>query len=565
MPEPGLMCVLPTPNAEQVRSRRRSGSGEMAEWVGSPTVQPSFPAKSSATYRVHVRISYIYVMARQCGIGTFVGTALGITGYIADGNPYIRFAPNITKRKWKTSPAYAGQRHAARVFSAASVLASGLWSGLPAGMKRLGDAGAFNRLVGTVRMLVEEGGQFRDQRSGCRVGDVDGLRGLDLNVDSMGPHFLVQSSGSKGQSLTGMDALFREMDAALGDGVGRKAGKYVMAQRFYPGTLTQPPTDAGLGSLLGWGMSCVRTRMAECREVGAGDYYGVWGYKMDVKRAGGVWVRKEGREAVMGAARRMVGANDEMEYLRRCRGNGYDGMEERRRKGLICSALERVEEARWRMEVCCDAVGVPLHAVGCGGGIVWAASDRALPGGLGRGRSAAMHAPKRSRVNQGGLPERRFRVWVQAVELPEVVWRSTSYRLENGRDSASGYVTDWVVCRGKAEGSYHLSQRLDLAAPEDCGTGIYVVFTGIEVAEKRGKHWVRLPWCCKMRVQDVLFVEDAVVEDEVAGEGVKDEWCGIGRASGRDAIDCQIISDPSNRHGMVSRAQQVLNLMRAGP
>ena len=36
------------------------------------------------------------------------------------------------------------------------------------------------------------------------------------------------------------------------------------------------------------------------------------------------------------------------------------------------------------------------------------------------------------------------------------------------------------------------------------GTGVFVVIAGIEVAEKRGRHWVRLPWCCKARVVDVV-------------------------------------------------------------
>ena len=44
-------------------------------------------------------------------------------------------------------------------------------------------------------------------------------------------------------------------------------------------------------------------------------------------------------------------------------------------------------------------------------------------------------------------------------------------------------------------------------------------FTAIEVAEKRGRHWVRLPWCCKVRVQDVIVVE-AGLDAAVAVEGM---------------------------------------------
>jgi hypothetical protein len=37
--------------------------------------------------------------------------------------------------------------------------------------------------------------------------------------------------------------------------------------------------------------------------------------------------------------------------------------------------------------------------------------------------------------------------------------------------------------------------------------GEYVVFTAVEVAEKRSRHWVRLPWCSSLRVGAVLVYE----------------------------------------------------------
>jgi hypothetical protein len=49
-----------------------------------------------------------------------------------------------------------------------------------------------------------------------------------------------------------------------------------------------------------------------------------------------------------------------------------------------------------------------------------------------------------------------------------------------------------------------------LPGPCDIGTGVYVVFTAIEVAEKQGRHWVRLPFVCKMRVAESVAAEELV-------------------------------------------------------
>ena len=46
------------------------------------------------------------------------------------------------------------------------------------------------------------------------------------------------------------------------------------------------------------------------------------------------------------------------------------------------------------------------------------------------------------------------------------------------------------------------------------GEGTYVVFAAVEVAVKRGRHWVRLPWCCKM---EVLLIENGELKIENCG------------------------------------------------
>jgi hypothetical protein len=385
-------------------------------------------------------------------------------------------------------------RNAAVLFGAASTMAGCLWRMLPDGMKRLADGGGYNRLVAACRMLLEEdleapegSGRSRDERLpkgrdtvggsgwGVELGDpasrghgVEGLRGLDLNVEGSGPHYLVQSSPMlrspilgdrdaagqakrRGQSLetdkcishrdhstsasvgmtsyrlTGLDALFSQMDEALGDSVGRKSGKFAVARRVSPSrVLDEGEVLAGMGTMEGW-------------------------------------------------------------------------LPRRRRD-----------------------------------------DDSAAP------------------MNRDGLArvQRRVRVWVHAVRLVPLVWVEGMECFVPGDEVqpfSNGFVSDWIV--GDPEGSlfpmlgsgqaghggasgwkdsYSLEGkdwRVDGTPthPRFIGTqrdtveeGEYVVFTAIEVAEKRGRHWVRLPWCCKMRVQDVVF------EGAVDGAGVTDDAPTIG-------------------------------------
>jgi hypothetical protein len=68
-----------------------------------------------------------------------------------------------------------------------------------------------------------------------------------------------------------------------------------------------------------------------------------------------------------------------------------------------------------------------------------------------------------------------------------------------------GCVTDWLTLSHDVASQYQLHGPMH----ERLEAGRWIVFTAIEIAEKRGRHWVRLPWCCKLRVSDVREVENA--------------------------------------------------------
>ncbi len=117
--------------------------------------------------------------------------------------------------------------------------------------------------------------------------------------------------------------------------------------------------------------------------------------------------------------------------------------------------------------------------------------------------------------------ERRVRVWVYAVEMVDTEWSASTKRYElawpasrNGR----GFVTEWLSNTGFGDSgwawAYDLDAQLAMPAPAVDGTNIFVVFTAVEVAEKRGRHWVRLPWCSRMQVHEVVAQAEAVAEVE---------------------------------------------------
>jgi hypothetical protein len=427
-------------------------------------------------------------VGRQKGNAVFLGTCAGITGFADEGKGFWRRRTSLTGEQWRSSPWMAPCREAAVLFGAASTTAGCLWRMLPDGMKRLADAGGYNRLVAACRMLVEEDLGARDERLGAsgwglELGDVEGLRGLDLAIESMGPHGVKREkvkvkSGEQAFcefgsfSLTGLDALFSQMDAALGDSVGKKAGKFAVARRVSPRqVLDEAKVLAGMGTMDGW--------------------RGVKSEQLEVK---------SGEE----------------------------------------SAVSRE----------------PI-AVG---------------------------------------PQRRVRVWVHAVRLLPLVWVEEMACFVPGDDVqpySNGFVTDWIMgdaasgwkdCFRELRPSDSISYSIrgfdwHKAETPTCRDmveeGVYVVFTAIEVSEKRGRHcsasaskgvrdglrtssprhWVRLPWCCKMRVQDVVVVGEElgasmVDQEQVGGRSMPNSCVPPGSTTSRiigdqcyslapDRLNCQ--------------------------
>jgi hypothetical protein len=108
-----------------------------------------------------------------------------------------------------------------------------------------------------------------------------------------------------------------------------------------------------------------------------------------------------------------------------------------------------------------------------------------------------------------GSAQRRVRVWVYASEVGDTAWNESTKRFELVVPShcwGCGMVTDWFVEAGMPgwAAEYLVEGNLQLPPYDPSGTGIFVVFTAVEVAEKRGRHWVRLPWCSRMQVHSVV-------------------------------------------------------------
>jgi hypothetical protein len=186
---------------------------------------------------------------------------------------------------------------------------------------------------------------------------------------------------------------------------------------------------------------------------------------------------------------------------------------------------------------------------------------------------------KRRREQKVAAREVRVRVWVHACRVVDTVWDERLQRyVAAGKGCSTGFVTDWMVLLrepvcdyrlrdGVAAGRYgmvggdgeiltlegmlgaegivggeyvgqglagqglvdgeYVGQRREgqgLVDGEHVGHGLeggeYVVFTAMEVAEKRGRHWVRLPWCSGVRVLEVREVCGLQLEVGAGAEGV---------------------------------------------
>jgi hypothetical protein len=551
---------------------------------------------------------YIGYMGRQGGMARFLGTCCDINGYADDGKAIWRAKSELNKRKWLKMPSMEGQRRAAHVFGAASMLAGRLWSRLPEEMRRLADGGGFNRLVGTLVGLMEAGEvvtQPRHWRGGRAVElvDVDGLRGLDLSVDSSGPHRVVKSEQRKGKSgngldvalvgdvstplrsgrhdkgfgyrLTGIRSLMEEIDLAVGDRAGKRSGKFVVADKLQSFVVREEVDYCKLGSMEGWldkgkGVDHRLIWTEGARGRGAGK--AVWKPALDHmdrwEQEGKGWYgsRRFGLSYKGGELHRRVkpGWILRMDWL------SVDTPEMPWRTDENClpftaktpegwlSRLEapglyfRAPEAHYRHYL----VDFPSSAnsklrsrrLGTGSDEFLGAAYSSLLGrtvdspveeGSEQAPTVFSELPIRRSSGHGLKATRRVRVWVHAVEVQHPEWCKVNgkFYASGQRHVHDGSVTPWMV--GET-GSWADDIPIDcgemvLKAGGGEGSGMYVVFTAVEVAEKRGRHWVRLPWCCKMRVQDVVFVGEEEAMDQVEGN-VNELTLGVAQSDGRMAI-----------------------------
>jgi hypothetical protein len=366
-------------------------------------------------------------MGRQGGIARFTGSVGNINCYFDAGIEVVRRKPAISKKRWKTSPRYLKSRESAKVFGASSLIASCLWRGLPAPMKRLADGSAYGRLVGAVRELTGRDGQLWDAGM---------LQGMDLATDSVGPHFVSvrdQGPGARDQQglcaegpyqLVGIDQLMADLDAALGGAAGQKASTYVIAHPFWGDGYVH---EEAMSEWRGGDTTNSEKANREPRPIGwkRGKHD-----KVELPRVPGVWGAK------------------------------HDG------SGRLCGPLP-------------------------------------IPEGF-------------------KTPQRRVRVWVHATEVVETYWLPFQKRFtlaDGERRFSNGFVTDWETGSGDWASEYKIPDR-DWRA-EWMGDGTYVVFTAIEVQEKRGRHWVRLPWCCKFGIQEVVVVAGGI---ELSGQASELEF-----------------------------------------
>jgi hypothetical protein len=121
--------------------------------------------------------------------------------------------------------------------------------------------------------------------------------------------------------------------------------------------------------------------------------------------------------------------------------------------------------------------------------------------------------------------ERRVRVWVHASRVVDVRWDAYKEAFVAAEFcGGNGFVSDWMMGSGEWADAVAIDGMDWL---KELKEGVYVVFTAIEVAEKRGRHWVRLPWCCKFGVQDVVEVMEGIETPD--GSWISEGAGGAGR------------------------------------
>jgi hypothetical protein len=389
--------------------------------------------------RIYFRALTFRKMGRQGSGCHFVGSCVGVNGYIDDGKALWRKRSSLDKATWQKHPHMRAQRLASQYFSGASTVSKFLWVSLPAAMRRLADGGAYNRIVGTCMSASAEGG-IEGERPGSETAailspdwfDPQWLRNLDLNDGAGGPHRVV-----------------------VGDlrVVGRATYKTPQHPR-HPGENKQS-------------VATMEKLVVAC------DYSisGLDQLMNELDLATGIPSDEKGGHFV--TSHRMI----------------LDG-------------VVRTHENWFPDDGSCD-----------GWGAAWKArqsQELASLGGENPSEKVVLGGRKR--------PERRVRLWFHLATCVETEWnrKDQRYQARSGahRDH-DGFVTDWLVLKGNDVAPSYVVQgaKLELSLPEPGCPSEYVVFTAIEVAEKRGKHWVRLPWVCKMRVSETIDNEQFIIDN----------------------------------------------------
>jgi hypothetical protein len=140
-------------------------------------------------------------MARQVGKAILVGTKSGCTGYVMEGNAFIRRRSTLDGDRWRKDAAFARSRAAAVTFGAASTFVSGLWRGVPASVKRLMGEGAYQRLSALIRCEV-----FGDAADGLGA-EFSALGGLGESGLDMVVQRAYCADGTEVLSVRGLEGL----------------------------------------------------------------------------------------------------------------------------------------------------------------------------------------------------------------------------------------------------------------------------------------------------------------------------------------------------------------------
>jgi hypothetical protein len=395
-------------------------------------------------------------MGRQGGLARFTGSVGNLNCYFDAGMELVRTKSRLNKKKWLRLPSMRRQRDAATIFGAASTVAAELWRPLPAAMRRLADGAAYGRLVGKCRALMAQ--DPRSEGPDLQLWDAEEMTGLNLSLDSLGPHRVVVSPEDGSLRLVGMDLLQAELDEVL-DHVGNvKPEVCQVAHPFWRDGLCheEEPKESVRLRVSGREHDSVSSSV-RAKEHSKNVYRSrVWIYATEV--ADTQWCERDRKFKLADGHRGFV--NGFVTDWEPCRDQNFQNLQNFQNESEFT-------ESRFAVNAGCEGNFASASVIG------------------GRDREQNFQNSQNTVGVLNSLGCDRF---------------AAEYRIA-GRD----WRTDWM------------------------GEGTYVVFAAIEIAVKRGRHWVRLPWCCKM---EVLLIENGVS----IAIGRKIENCGaISEANGSNS------------------------------